>query len=188
MIDVQAVVQHHLLRANHVIVVVRREVRVQAIGGLRRLAMADIIRQHKIILRDIERLAGTEEHVREHRIQQRAGVAARAMQQQNGVVRLPGCVAMRRAKRQVVKMQRGQRLARAEAEVGDVIGALRRSPVRRPRRRQRVAACCLLRKHGRRQQDRQASKLPHVRLPPSGQCCDPCAWVSGARLPERAAS
>ena len=67
--------------------------------------MADVVGEDEVVFRDVERLAGPEQHVGEHRVQQRMGVAAGAVQQQDGVVDMARGVAVRRAQGQVVQVE-----------------------------------------------------------------------------------
>ena len=59
------------------------------------------------------------------------GAAAGAVQQQDGIVGMALGVAVRRPEREVVQVQIGERLARAEAEVMDVEASVPDGPVSR---------------------------------------------------------
>jgi hypothetical protein len=61
---------------------------------------------------------GPNKHIGEKRIHQRMRIAAGAMQQQNRIVHVPGCVAVGRAQGQVMQLQFRQRLAGAKSKVG----------------------------------------------------------------------
>ena len=99
-----------VLRVDHVVVVVLREVRAQPVGWLARLAGADRVGNDDVVAARVERLAGAEQLAREGRRQHARGRTRRAMQDQD---RLAG----RRADRHVVDAQLGQHLAGVEAEV-----------------------------------------------------------------------
>jgi hypothetical protein len=118
-IDVQSIQQHGVLAGDHVVVVVGGKVGVQAVGGLGGLAVADIVGQDQIKLRNVERLPWPEEHVGEHRVQQRRSIPAGAVEQQDRVGRVAGGVPFRCSQSQVMQLQRGQGLARSETEIGD---------------------------------------------------------------------
>ena len=66
-VDVQAFEEHLVLRADHVVVVVVREVHLEAVGGLGAVALADVVGEDEEVLGDVERLAGAEEDVGEER-------------------------------------------------------------------------------------------------------------------------
>ena len=72
MVDVRAFEEHLVLRADHVVVVVLGELHAQAVGGLGGVAVADVVGKDEEVLGDVERLAGTEEHVGEEGIEERA--------------------------------------------------------------------------------------------------------------------
>src|ERR1700685_4000879 len=90
--------------------------------------MADVIRQDDEIPADVQGLAGSEQHLREHWIQQRMSSTAVAVQQQYGVVRVTLCVGMRGAQRQIMQAQLRQGLAAAKAKIGDGKGPVLRWP------------------------------------------------------------
>ena len=131
MIDLH-LVEHHPLAAHHVVVVVGREVHAHAVGGLGALAVADVVGQDDEVLLDVEHAARHEQHIGEDGIQQRVRIAARAVQQQDGVIHMTGCIAMRRAQREVVQLEFRKRLAGTEAEVRQGNGAVLRRPVGLP--------------------------------------------------------
>ncbi len=129
MVDVETLLEHKSLRSDHVVVVVSREVRVEAVGGLRGLAVADVVGKDEEVFGDVERLAGAEEDVGEDGAQQRARVAAGAVEEQDGVVRVAGGIRVRGAEREVMKMERRESFAGTEAEVGEVVGSVVGRPV-----------------------------------------------------------
>ena len=117
MIDVEALDQHGVLGGDHVVIVVLREVHAQAVGRLARFAVADVVGQNDVELRDIERLAGPEKHVGKDRVEQGMGIAAGAVEQQDCVISVAGCIAVRLAQSQVVQLQLGEGFTAAEVEV-----------------------------------------------------------------------
>ena len=124
MINVQAVHQHGVLGGDHVVVVVLRELHAQAVGGLARFAMADVVGKNDVELRDIERLSGPKKHVGKDRVEQGMGIPARSMEQQDRVIGVAGCIAMRLTKREVVEFQLRDGFAAAEVEVLDDVVAV----------------------------------------------------------------
>ncbi len=123
-IDVQALGEHDLLRANHVVVVVVGEVHVQAVGGLGRLAMTDVVGEDEEVLRDVEGFAGAEEDVGEDGVEERVGVAAGAVEEEDGVVGVALRVAVRCAEGEVMEVEPPEGFTGLEVEVGDVEGAV----------------------------------------------------------------
>ena len=95
MIDVEALDQHGVLGRDHVVIVVVREVHTQSVGRLARFAVADVVRQDDVEPCDVEGLAGPEEHVGKDRVEKRVRIATGSMQKQDGVIGVPGCVAVR---------------------------------------------------------------------------------------------
>ena len=90
--------------------------------------MADVVGQDEVILLDVEHAAGDEEDIREDRVEQRGGVAAGAVQEQDGVIDMAGGIAVRGAEGEVMQLERGQGFARAELEVGYGVGAVLGGP------------------------------------------------------------
>ena len=105
MLGQQAILRHH-----HVVVIVFRKARAQAVRGPRRLAGAERIRNDDEIFGGIERLAGAEQLARKSLPQHGLARAARAVQHQHG---LGG----RRPQGPVVQPQFRQHLAGVKAEV-----------------------------------------------------------------------
>jgi hypothetical protein len=104
MIDMEAIHQHFVLGGDHVVIVVLREVHAQAVGRLTRLAVPDIVRQDDIELGDIEWLAGSEEHIGKHWVEQGMSAAPSTMQKENGVIGMPGRVSMWLTQSEVVEL------------------------------------------------------------------------------------
>jgi hypothetical protein len=105
-----------VLREHHVVVVVARELRAQAVGRLRGVAGADRVGKDEEVLRRVERLPRAEQLAREWRRQHADSRPGRAVQDEH---RLAG----RRTNGRVVDSQRRNHLAGVKAKVG-------RSPVR----------------------------------------------------------
>ena len=121
-VDVEAVEEHLVLRADHVVVVVVGELHAQAVGGFGGFALADVGGEDEEVFVDVEGLAGAEEDVGEDGIEEGVGVAAGAVEEKDGVVDVAGGVAVRGAEGEVVELEFGEGFAGAEVEVvGDVV-------------------------------------------------------------------
>jgi hypothetical protein len=131
MVDVQIVDEHLVLRADHVVVGVARELHAEAVRRLAGLAVADVVGEDDEIPGNVERLARAEEDVGEDGVEQGVSAAAGAVQQQDGIVSVALGVAVQRPEREVVEVHIGERLAGAEAEVMDVEASVRDGPVSR---------------------------------------------------------
>ena len=117
MIDVEALNQHGVLRGHHVVIVVLRKVHAQTVGRFARFAVADVVRKNDVELRDIEGLAGAKEHVGKHGIKQGMGITARAMEQQDCVISVAGCILVRLAQSEIVELQLRNRFTATEVKV-----------------------------------------------------------------------
>ena len=62
MVDLH-LVEHHALAAHHVVVVIGREVRMQTVGGLGTLSVADVVWQDDEVLLDVENRPRPEQHI-----------------------------------------------------------------------------------------------------------------------------
>ena len=71
MLHAQALGHQAVLRVDHVVVVVARKFRAQAVGGLARFSVADGVGKDDEVFRGIERLAGAEQLAREGRVSRR---------------------------------------------------------------------------------------------------------------------
>ena len=91
--------------------------------------MADVVGEDEEVFGDVEGLAGAEEDVGEDGVQERVGVAAGAVEEEDGVVDVAGGVAVRRAEGEVVELELGEGFAGAEAEVLDGVGAVLGGPL-----------------------------------------------------------
>ena len=78
--------EHGVLGGDHVVVVVLGEVHVEAVGGLGGVAVADVVGEDEVVLGDVEGLAGAEEDVGEDGVEEGVGVAAGAVEEEDGVV------------------------------------------------------------------------------------------------------
>ena len=85
-IDVEALDEHGVLAGDHVVVVVLGEVHAEAVGGFGGFAVADVVGEDEVELRNVEGLAGAEEDVGEDGVEERVGVAAGAVEEEDGVV------------------------------------------------------------------------------------------------------
>jgi hypothetical protein len=129
MIDVEALDQHGVLRGHHVVIVVLREVHAQTVGRFARFAVPDVVRKNDVELRDIEGLAGAKEHVGKHRVKKGMGITARAMEQQDCVISVAGCVLVRLAQSEIVELQLRDRFTATEVKVTDDVVTIQGRPV-----------------------------------------------------------
>ena len=67
--------------------------------------MADVVGEDEEVLRDVEGLAGAEEDVGEDGVEERVGVAAGAVEEEDGVVGVACGVAVRCAEGEVVEVE-----------------------------------------------------------------------------------
>jgi hypothetical protein len=105
MIDMETIDQHGVLGGDHVVIGLVREAHAQTVGGLARFAVADVVGQDDVELRNIERLTGPEENVGKGGVEQGMGVTTCAVEKQDGVVGVSGRIAVRLAQREVVEFQ-----------------------------------------------------------------------------------
>jgi hypothetical protein len=127
-IDMKAFHEHGVLAGDHVVVVVLGEVHAKAVGGFGGLAVADVVGEDEEIFGDVEGLTGAEEDVGEDGVEEGVGVAAGAVQEEDGVVGVAIGAAVGFAEGDVVEVQLLDRLAVFEVEVGDVVGAVLGGP------------------------------------------------------------
>src|SRR6202012_4530366 len=106
------------------VVIVLGEVHVEAVGGFGGLALADVVGENEEVFGDVEGLAGAEEDVGEDRVEQRGGVAACAVQEEDGVVGVACGVFVRVTESEVMEVELRDGLAVFEVEVGDVVAAV----------------------------------------------------------------
>jgi len=107
MVDVETVGEHGVLGGDHVVVVVLREVHVEAVGGFAGVALADVVGEDDEEFCDVEWLARAEEDVGEDGIEERVGVAAGAVEEKDGVVGVAGSVAVGLAESEVMELELG---------------------------------------------------------------------------------
>ena len=131
----QAVNEHRVLRANHVVVGVLRKARVQTVAWLAGFSVADAVGQDDEIARRIEDLAGAEQFTAEGLRQERRAGAAGAVENHHGVPDDARGISLRSPDRPIVEVEGRQRLAGAEPEIaGDEIAFGRRGKVGGPGR------------------------------------------------------
>jgi len=90
--------------------------------------VADVVGEDEEIFGDVEGLAGAEEDVGEDGVHQRVGVAAGAVEEEDGVVGVAVGAAVGLAEGDVVEVELLDGLAVFEVEVGDVVGAVLGGP------------------------------------------------------------
>src|SRR5262245_57504107 len=111
MIDAETIREERLLRRQHVLVAVLRELRAEAVARLARLPVADVVRKDDEVLRRVERLSRHEQLARESAADELTAGATRAMHDQDGVRRDSLRVFPRHAERAVMDPKLRQRLA-----------------------------------------------------------------------------
>ena len=92
MIHIEAFRQQPVLSQNHVVVIVLRKLRVQAVARFRRFPMTDAVRTNDEVVTRVQELPGTEELSRKLRLQELLARAARAVKNQHGIRNSPLCV------------------------------------------------------------------------------------------------
>src|ERR1700685_371157 len=112
MIDVQVLGQQSVLRAHHVLIVVLREVSMQAVARLARGAVPDGVREDDVVARRIEQLSLAEQHPGEPRREKAAARAAGTVEEQHGVRYTAMLVATGLAQGREMQAQLRQCLAR----------------------------------------------------------------------------
>ena len=111
-----------MLGGDHVAIAVTRKPALESIAGLARAAVPDAVRQDDEIACRVEQLPGPEQFRAEavaavSLAQEVAALAARAVQDQDGVAHGSGSVALDGAQRAVVDAQLRQRFTGLEAEI-----------------------------------------------------------------------
>ncbi len=117
MVHAQTVLEQFMLRRDHVIVVVLRKVRVQAVARLAGFSVADVVGKDDEVTRRVEELPGPEEDIGELWREELMTRAARAVKNQDGIGDFAGRVFLGPAEGCVVQAEFGERLARLEVEV-----------------------------------------------------------------------
>ena len=118
-IDAEAFGDQAKMRRDHVVVVILREARVEAVAGLRGFSVADAVGKNDEIARRVEKLAGTEELSCELRLKELPPGAAGAVKDQDGVRDPSLRVAGGFPERHVVQAQLGHSFPRAKLELMD---------------------------------------------------------------------
>src|SRR5579859_4647933 len=106
-----------MMRGDHVVVVVLREMRVQAVAGLRGFSVADAIRKNDVVAPGIQKLARAEKFVCKNRGEELMAGAAGTVQNQDRVGDAALRVLCRLSQCCVMQAQLWQRFAGAELEI-----------------------------------------------------------------------
>src|SRR5215472_6493341 len=106
-----------VMRRDHVVVVVLREMRVETVAGLGRLSVADAVGKNDVVAPSIEKLPRTEQFAGKNGRKELMTRAARAMQDQNCVGDASLCIRRGLAQRGVMKAQFGQGFPGAKLEI-----------------------------------------------------------------------
>src|SRR5215472_896699 len=88
-IHIKAFRQQLVLSQNHVVVIVLREMRVQAVARLRRFLVTDAVRKNDEVATRVQELPGTEELSRKLRLEELLARAARAVKNQHRIRNAP---------------------------------------------------------------------------------------------------
>jgi hypothetical protein len=115
--DAEPLHQHPPLRLHHVVIAILRKLHAEAVAGLRRFAVADIVRKDHVIAAYVERLTGAEQLLGELGLQELAAAAAGAVEHHHRIDDAARFVAPRRSQGRIMHPQRRQLLAGLEAEV-----------------------------------------------------------------------
>jgi len=111
-----------MLGGDHVVIVVLRKVRAQAVTRLAGFSVADVVGKDDEVTRGVEKLSGTEEDVSKLWREELMSRAASAVKNQDGVSDLAGRVFLWLAEGRVMQAEFGEGLTRLEVEiVGDVV-------------------------------------------------------------------
>src|SRR5215471_12408004 len=102
MIDTQAIGKQHVLRKNHIVIGVVRELGMQAIAGFSRAAMTDAVRQYDEVFVAVEKLSFIEQFAGESCAQESAARSSGPVQNQYRVSHDTRRVARRLSNRSVV--------------------------------------------------------------------------------------
>ena len=108
-----------MVRGDHVIVVVLRKMRVQAVAGLRRFSVADTIWKNDVIARRVEKLSRAEELAGKNGCEELMAGATGAVKNQNRVGDAALRIARGLAQGCVVQPKLWQRFAGAKLEILD---------------------------------------------------------------------
>src|SRR5687768_7159664 len=127
MVDAQTFREQAMLRRDHVVITVFGKPCPQSVARFGRLAVANIVRNHEVKPRNIERLAGAVEFTGKFGALKLRTRAGRAVKNQDGIVYAPLGIALRRTERPAVHPQLRQGFAGAKAKVAEYKVALLRS-------------------------------------------------------------
>ena len=119
-LHIEALGEHPVLGLHHVVIIIARERGTHPVARLGTVAMAQIVGRDHIIARKVQRLPRPEQFIPERGPQKRQPAAARPVQQHHRIDHMPVRVPLRRAKRIIIHGDRWQRLASAEAEIGQL--------------------------------------------------------------------
>src|SRR5581483_983396 len=111
MVDLQSVGEQQMLRSNHVLVVIVREVRVHAVAGLARSTVTDSVGQNDVVLRRVEQLSWPEQIPGELLAYELLSGAGRAVQDQHCIHNTSVSVELRLAVSREVELQLRKRFA-----------------------------------------------------------------------------
>ena len=121
-VHLEAVGEEEMLRGDHVVVVVMREMGAEAVAGFGGFAVADAVGKDDEVFGGVEKLAGIEEFVGVEGREELMAGAAGTVEDEDGVVHMALRVAMRAAERGVVEAELGKFFAGAEGEIfGDEV-------------------------------------------------------------------
>ncbi len=115
----EAFAQKLVMRGDHVVVVVAREMRMQSVAGLRGFPVADAIGKHDEVACGIEELPRPKQLARELRLEELLPGAAGSVKYQDGVRDAPLRVAAGFTERRIVQPQFRKRLSRTKFEILD---------------------------------------------------------------------
>src|SRR5579884_1522416 len=108
-----------MLQIDHVGVLVMRKLRAQAVAGLCRLAVSDIVWKHDEVFAGIQQLARPEELSSKVRSNELLARSAGAVQNHHRIGHVTGAIFLWRSEAGVVDLDLGQRLAGLELVVLD---------------------------------------------------------------------
>ena len=91
--------------------------------------MTDVVGEDDEEFCDVEWLAGAEEDVGEDGVEERVCVTTGAVEEEDSVVGVAGCVAVGLAEGEVVQLELGESFPGSEAEVIDGVGAVLGGPL-----------------------------------------------------------
>src|SRR5271157_3756614 len=117
MIYAQPFADEPVVRGGHVVIIVLRKMRVQAIAGLGRFSVADAVGKNNEVARRIEKLAWTKKYGGELRREKLLPSAAGSVKNEHRVGRAPSFILHRPAQSRVMQAQFRQRFAGMELKI-----------------------------------------------------------------------